>query len=253
MYLTKETMQDMTKDGLIEDFDESGIGSICYDLRVKCYIVHGREVESIQLKPMESVIVRSRETIHLPDDMLALVHLRNSRIRLGLTLDAPVYQPGHITSVYFRVTNLSDKLIALTKDDELASVMFYQLDTNVDPYSGAFQNEFDYKGLASYETSLSKELEEVKESADSVKGMEKEIYSNVLQIMAIFVGIFSLLNVNLSSVIANTNTKTILIINLATIGSVGFMTSLIGKNKKVAGWVVSAIAFLIAIFIQVRM
>ena len=46
------------------------------------------------------------ELIHLPSTLVARVMLRNSRIRQGLSLDAPLYFPGHSTRVFFRVTNI---------------------------------------------------------------------------------------------------------------------------------------------------
>lgn len=250
MFLTKNKIRDL--DGVIGYFDSEKVQNICYDLRTECFI-SGNEMKSISLQPMSSVMVKTKETLQLPANLLAMISLRNSRIRQGLTLDAPIYQPGHHTAIYFRITNLSDKVIDLTTEDEVASALFYRLDEETYTYDGTFQDEEEYKGFASYDLSLSRELSEVKQTADSVKTMEKDIYGNVLQIMAIFVGIFSLINVNLSAALAHADTKTILVLNLATIGSVAVLISLAGKQRRLIGWIIGALAFAVAIFVQLVM
>lgn len=78
-----------------------------YDLTTDYFYVGGGRASSAKLMPGDSAFVVAKEIVALPDDLAARALLRNSRIRQGLSLDAPLYFPGHKTAVFFRVTNVS--------------------------------------------------------------------------------------------------------------------------------------------------
>ena len=80
---------------LISDAKSDQFFSIGYDLTTSGFYV-GQEAEksNISLAPNDSVFVKSKEVIDLPSDVMAYVSLRNSRIRQGLSLTAPIYQPA---------------------------------------------------------------------------------------------------------------------------------------------------------------
>ena len=46
----------------------------------------------------------------MPLNVLGRVAEKNSRMRQGLQVDGPHYQPGHITYVFMRVRNISNLL-----------------------------------------------------------------------------------------------------------------------------------------------
>lgn len=74
--------------------------------------------------------------------------LRNSRIRQGLSLDAPLYFPGHGTRLFYRVTNVSGGTITLDKSKGIAQVAFQHVEGTVaHPYHGAFSDELDFNGI----------------------------------------------------------------------------------------------------------
>ena len=239
-------------EALIENYDDSRVQSVCYDLRTAKF--HGGQgVSSIKLKPLDSVFVQAFETIHLPADMIARVYLRNSRIRQGLSIAAPVYQPGHVTPVYFRITNISDKEISLSVQDDFASVMFERLGAAVgSPYSGAFQGETAFAGLSSYEPLLSSEMGDLPERIEEAKKIERNIYANVLQLMAIFVGIFSLVNVNIISVINQADPQSLLSVNLSTIGAIAFLLGAADCGKR-GKWLFAASVCAFACYILVQL
>ena len=88
------------------------------------------------------------ELIHLPSTLAARVMLRNSRIRQGLSLDAPLYFPGHSTRVFFRVTNIGQGVIALDCSRSIVQLVFERVEGSVEhPYDGAFADEFVYGGV----------------------------------------------------------------------------------------------------------
>lgn len=99
--------------------------------------------------PGESVFVGSQEIVHLPNTLAASVILRNSHIRQGLSLDAPLYFPGHSTRVFFRVTNASQGAIALDCSCGIAQLVLERVEGEVEhSYNGAFADEFDYRGVS---------------------------------------------------------------------------------------------------------
>ena len=120
------------RDSLISPFSESKVGNISYDLTTQTFCnAPGKESSEVTLAPGDTVFVKSREEINLPNDMCAKVLLRNSRIRQGLELTAPVYQPGHHTKVFYRITNISKSTIKLNAADSdgIASILFLQAGT----------------------------------------------------------------------------------------------------------------------------
>lgn len=242
---------------LLEPFCENNVTNIGYDLKTECYFLNAETHRTeVDLEPGDTVFVRTVETVKLPDNMAAAVQLRNSRIRQGLSLEAPLYQPGHHTKIFFRVTNASKQKIHLDTTKGIAYLVLLPLGESVArPYNGAFQNERDFVGMGAYQAALSDEMTELEKKEDSVKNMEKTVYGNVLSIMGIFVGIFSLINVNLSLVAKDVAMATLLTFNFATVGAIAFLIGLIsiilpdGKNHKPI-WFASAAAFIASILIQ---
>lgn len=242
---------------LILPFNNAHVQNICYDLSTESFCSEpNAETESTTLAPGGSVFVKTAEAVNLPDNMVGIVCLRNSRIRQGLDLSAPVYQPGHYTKIFFRLTNISQQSIRLGKDDEIASIMFSELSESVQaPYEGTFQSEFTFRGMGKYGPSLSKEVSEIEKKVDRVENIEKDIYGNVLAIMAIFVGIFSLINVNVTLAAQNVDIKMLLTMNLTTVSSISFLLAVIntmlpsGKYRK-AVWIACISAFVLTLVVQ---
>lgn len=242
---------------LIEPFQSEKMGNTSYDLTTEAFCsAPGESSVSVELAPGDSVLVKSKETISLPDHVMAMVLLRNSRIRQGLDLSAPLYQPGHRTKLFFRVTNISRQRIRLDCSKGIASVMFIDLGQGVEkPYDGAFQSEFDYRGMGNYTSALSGEMTDLEKKVDRIQNLEKTLYGNVLSIMAVFVGIFTLLNINVTMVAQMVSLKTLLTMNFTTVGSVGFLIALVntvlpGGKRHWAVWAACAVAFVAAVAVQ---
>ena len=211
--------------------NEGCITNIGYDLRAGFFVkADGEEVSSCVLAPGESAVVSSMERIVFDKQTVGTVHLKNSRIRMGLTMDAPVYQPGHETNIFFRVTNISDDSIKLKNGEKYAMLSFEQLPQEPDnPYDGQFQNERKYLGLAGYKSRYDDQIEELNEKAQDLKTLEKSIYGNVITILTIFIAIFSILNVNISLAIKAATALHYLVFNLATVGAISFLAALLNE------------------------
>lgn len=215
--------------GVAPEEIRKSIGPVSYDLHALNYVERGNvPADTVRLLPGESVFVACKETLNLPADMVARVSLRNSRIRQGYTLDAPVYQPGHHTRVFFRLTNVSRSTLRLDSGASFAQLSFEKLDRAPDqPYSGAFQNEIAFDDMGNYAPEYKAEIERVDEKLDELHHMERNIYANTITLMSIFIALFSLININVDLAFsANVERGRLLISNLVTIGSIAFLVSL---------------------------
>ena len=226
------------RESLIDSFDNSCLTNIGYDLRAKQFYVADQAEERVTLQPNESAFVESVETVTMPTDMLGRIALKNSRIRQGLSLDAPVYQPGHKTRIYFRLTNVSGSSIELDKGDKYATILFDKLSAVPDkPYTGAFSNEFEFKGLGDYKDVYRKQIREIEKKTEDLKAIEHSIYGNVLVILTAFVALFSLLTTNVSLAVNSAEIEQYFIFNALLLGCISFLAALlctIVKPKKSA-------------------
>lgn len=230
MYLHDTEIREMVEQcQLIENFQEKNLGCIAYDLTVEKIYVDSKTVRrSYMLKPGEAVFIGPKENIRLPEDCLGIVIQRNSCIRQGLTVTAPVYQPGHHTKVFFRVQNISKHGIYLEKGKSVASIMFHRLSGNVEkPYTGTYSEEFDFKGVGDFHPVEIPEVEKIEEKIESIQEVEKGIYSNVLVMMTIFIAVFSLINFNINILGVISGISDMVIYNLMSLSVVAVLVSLI--------------------------
>lgn len=260
MTLVDKDILALINSGLLHNADVTQIGSISYDLRTDYYVQNESDFKhTFELAPRESVFVACVESIDMPVNMIGRIILRNSRIRAGLMLDAPVYQPGHHTRIFFRITNVTEQTMKLTKDSAFASIMFEQLEHAPEhPYQGEFQKELEFKNLGAYRRKYKTELQEYDDKAASLHNMEKNIYGNVITLMSVFIALFSLINVNIELAYAETiEVARMLVFNLTTVGSIAFLVALIRSSlsrKKLEFWLLLALAvimFAAAIWIAV--
>ena len=221
--------------------DESCITGIGYDLRTSRVYQNGKAVSEYPLNPGESVFVESEEVIQFDAQTIGRVFLKNSRIRMGLMLDAPVYQPGHKTKIYFRLTNVSNDVLKIEQGAKYAMLMFEQLDkAPAEQYNGTYQAEFDFKGLGDYKSAYLEQIQSIEGKVKNIQDMEKGIYGNVITILTIFVTIFTILNMNIELAKTAASVHVFLNFNLAILGGVSFLAlflaELIGKEKKRSRW-----------------
>ena len=178
--------------------DKNNVGTITCDLRTKRFVFSdGPSRASCKLQHGDSAFVECVEGVQLPHTIAARVLLKNSRIREGLALDAPLYFPGHRTIVYYRVTNVSTDTIILDSARPIAQIAFERVEKPVDnAYEGTFQDEMEFRGMGRYEDVYRDEIERIENTVDEIKSVERKMYGNVMAIMAILAGIFTLVNVN---------------------------------------------------------
>ena len=240
---------------LMEDFSAECVTNIGYDLRAEQFIVNGQAAASAVLEPGESVFVGSKEKIKLPDDMIGRIVLKNSRIRQGFSMDAPVYQPGHHTRVFFRLTNVSGDELQLSAGQQYTTILFERLSTSPDrPYSGTFTNEFDFNGLGRYDGVYQEQVKKLEKKTEDLKSLERSIYANVLVILTVFVALFSFITTNLSLLSSSADTSQFLIYNFVMLGCISFLVALLNgvisfTKSCIIPWVASILSFAVAIIL----
>lgn len=219
---------------IIENAEPDNFKEVGYDLRIK--EVYHSSANSIkadctstvyELIPGNTVFVGTIEDLNMPLDMVGVVVQRNSLLRLGLRVEAPIFQPGHHTKIFLRVTNISDCPIILEENKPIASIMFEKLSLSCEKYEGAFKDEFDYTALENYKNDLPHTVK-INKKIENLENIEKSLYEKVIAILTVFVGIFSLINLNINfAAIADSLTQ-MLVYNLISIGSIGMLISFIG-------------------------
>ncbi len=236
MLLVDSDIRELIRDKILDPRDipeeevQNSVHSVHYDLHTEYFAIsETAQLPKYDLNPGESVFVGCCEQIKLSDDLVARIILRNSRIRQGLSLEAPLYQPGHHSLVFFRITNVSHNVISLDTNNGIAAITFERLDhAPQTSYDGVFQEELSFQNMGSYAKQYRLEMTELEEKADSIKHLERNIYSNIITLMTIFIALFSLINVNIDLAYAKEiERQRMIVFNLTTIGSIAFLVSMI--------------------------
>lgn len=188
---------------ILSGYTEDNLNGISYDLTVDTVLdAAGAEHREYKLRPGETVFIKTAEKLSIPNHILGRIAEKNSRMRQGLKVDGPHYQPGHVTYAFLRVQNISSQIIVLQNRMRIAQIIFEQLTEEPEtPYSAqkgaSFQDEVQYIGLGNYKEEYEKQtIRKLERAKEDIEGVSQRIYANVLTIMGVFVAIFSLLTIN---------------------------------------------------------
>lgn len=226
MFLKDEEL----KNGIIDGAQENGFGSIAYDLVIKDVLPTTGHCEEYAIKPGETIFASTAEVITVPENMFAQVVTRNSAIRMGLTVIAPLYQPGHKTRIFFRVSNASEKTVTISRGDSVCSLMIYRLsEPSAKPYGGVYADEFDYRGVGNAHAVKIPTAGVVEEKLKALEKMESRLYGNVMMMLTVFVAIFSLVNLNMSTLRDNYNLVDVLTFNAMFLGVISTLVLLVAE------------------------
>lgn len=231
---------------ILTGYLEDNLNGMSYDLTmdVACDQA-GNEHKKYELRPGETVFIKTHEKLSIPNNVLGQIAEKNSRMRQGLKVDGPHYQPGHVTYAFLRIQNISVNTITLESGMRVAQIIFEQLTQVPDmPYStqrgASFQDEVQYRGLGNYKDEYERQTKkEVKQAKEDIEGMSQKIYANVLTLMGILVAVFALLSINYQAFTqAVIDSKYIIVMNLTLTLCIVVMMGLIlvfinkAKNKK---------------------
>ena len=133
--LEDKRIRELKRNEVLINVDDQDIQPISADLNIDSVVFWALDEESIddanfkemkkiqdsdicityqtpyQLRPHETVFVKTKEGLKLPDNLVGHIVEKNSVMRLGLQVTGPLYQPTHQTAIYLRVTNLSDYIV----------------------------------------------------------------------------------------------------------------------------------------------
>lgn len=261
----KEIRRRINNDELIiTGYNDQNLNGVSYDLTIESiYDTESKGHDSYELAPGETVFVKTQEKLRIPNDILGRIAEKNSRMRQGLRVEGPHYQPGHETYAYLRIQNISVNYIDLNRGMKIAQIIFEELsDAPEKPYSEqeskSFQNEESYRGLGNYEEEYNKQMhKKLDKEKESIEDISHRIYANVLTLMGVMVAIFAMLTINYQAFVnANLTTSYIVVMNLTMALCIVVMMGIIlifvnkAKNKKfliayIAALVVLAIAVIV--------
>ena len=254
---------------IVESYNERNLGGVSYDLTLDKIVGidngnSSKEVKKYELLPGEAVFVKSKEMIHMPNDILGRIAQKNSRIRMGLYVDGPHYHPGHKTYVYLRVQNISSNSITIKRDDKIAQIFFEEVKTEPQKLYNSpddpFAEEIDFKGMSTYSKEYKKHIKKIEKIKQNLDEKETQIYANVLTLMGIISAVFSLITINFEAFAnANIDLKFILTFNLSLIFAISVFFGLlyIITNKRKGGsfcflYVIILILIVVATFLIYR-
>ncbi|MDD6348657.1 dCTP deaminase domain-containing protein [Intestinibaculum porci] len=145
MFLSGATLKD-TIENCVQDYQEDHLGQVSYDLRVQEIIdpFTRKQYDRYDLRPGETVFIGSQEIVTIPNDCVGMIHLRNSVIRMGVSYESPVYQPGHQTRIFTRIKNESPYVVSIKQGDSMVSFMLEKLDQEAASYQGVYQDQFTF-------------------------------------------------------------------------------------------------------------
>lgn len=249
MILVDKNIKALAEEGklIVKGYNESNVNSMSYDLTIAGTVTDDNKIKSnYDLRPGEVVFIKSNEQISMPMNLMARVAEKNSRMRQGLRVDGPHYQPGHTTYCFLRVQNISNATITLSKDSQIAQLIFEELKEVPDvPYNkqpgNSFEGEEEYRGLGNYRAKYEEQTSvQIKTAKDEFANLSQTIYSNILTLMGILVAIFSLITINYSAFTkANLTIPYIAVMNLMIamctvimMGIIVFLTNREVKDKK---------------------
>ncbi len=92
--------------------------------------------ETFLLHPNQTVLASSLEFIKLPNDVFAILNMRSSYVRLGMTI-ATIVQPGYCGCISLELTNANKNPINLTVGASIVQARFYQIDEKSNYFSRA--------------------------------------------------------------------------------------------------------------------
>ena len=133
MILSDISIKKHVDDGriIIDPFDKSRITPAGYDLSAgKDILIHGGEHK----------LVATHERIELPNDLLAVLHLRSSFAREGLFASFAIVDPGFKGQLTVSLLNVSHNPIKIKQKERLLQLTFMRLSSIAErSYEGSYQ------------------------------------------------------------------------------------------------------------------
>lgn len=135
MIITRETFLEEVKIEPAPDVYQ--INAAALDLRIGTEIyrpVNGRTDavsanKAVVINSKEHFLIKSLESITLPNDIMAVVYPRSGTNRKGITVDMTgIVDPGYSGHLMIPVSNLMSKTVKFYPGERIAQVVFYRVE-----------------------------------------------------------------------------------------------------------------------------
>lgn len=276
MILTDKDLSERIANGELiinnENYEPNRLNCISYDINIGAIVSDEKNadgtyksVSKYYLQPGETIFVKSDVKLKIPKDCIGIIYERNSVMRQGLVVDAPIYQPGHETYAFLRVHNIYAREKILSIDDPIAQIRFEQLqDIPSKTYDGKdepYQSEEEFRGVqGDLKHSWESETLRYEKKIEELNEKETRIYANVLTFMGIFISIFSLLTFSFGSNVQGLDVKNIILIDMSVcmimyllMGTIFIVVNHIKKNKYLFWyWIFAILLCGINIFLWIK-
>lgn len=112
----------------------AGLSACGYDMTIN----HGFGI----IKAGEFRLASVNEQLHIPANIVGIVHDKSSMARLGLAVQNTVAEPGWHGYLTLELSNHSNKEIEIIKGQAICQIIFHWLDEPTwCPYDGRYQNQ----------------------------------------------------------------------------------------------------------------
>src|SRR5882762_1560624 len=134
------TGQESVQRGMLKDTVPAATRAASYDIRVGTVIIDGKVFESnVAIKPQQTVIIVSKETVEVPAGFVGYVMPKTSLCNDGiLTLNTGILDPGYTGLISTTAINFDRESYTIRPNDPFLRVVFHQLQgkdatTAIDP------------------------------------------------------------------------------------------------------------------------
>lgn len=157
MYLgSSKIKQRIAEEGLLEDCNLSNIQGSGYDLCIeKLFTVDGpaflgaeerklpelQEVEgpTFKLEPGRYCLCVTKESVNMPEDLIAFIVQRSTLFRCGVSLRTAVVDPGYRGALTIGMKNEGTQAFELERGARIAQIVFSEVRGDAEGYSGKYQ------------------------------------------------------------------------------------------------------------------
>jgi deoxycytidine triphosphate deaminase len=129
---------------LAEVFTISGRGFLGITERQTCQIESVAKFDenkksSIMLKPNDFYLVKTIETVNVPQDLVGILKPRSTMQRMGLYLRTTQIAPGYSGELTFALKNVGPATVTIELGARIVHVMFARVDGQTSLYRGQWQ------------------------------------------------------------------------------------------------------------------
>lgn len=143
MILTDKNIRRLTNIyNLIVPFEEEQLQPASYDLSVGDIEIEKEESGLWEIEPGESVLISTKETVSLPNNVAGFLKDKSSYLRGGFKIGQGFVDPGFRGNLTVLFTNMSkENTLLLGEGDPLCQIVFAETkDTVEEAYNGHYQN-----------------------------------------------------------------------------------------------------------------